>query len=56
MPETLFNNNLYKLIKHEMQLDHDPDIITFGTWNLTPQVAYSPQLAPRKHVISFGSY
>jgi hypothetical protein len=33
---------------HEMQLDHDPDIAQFGTWNLTPQVAYSPHLAPRK--------
>jgi hypothetical protein len=59
MPETLFNNNLYKLIKyemHEMQLDHDPDIAPFGTWNLTPQVAYSPHLAPRKQIAPFGSY
>jgi hypothetical protein len=56
MPETFFNNNLYKLIMHEMQLDHDPDIAQFGTWNLTPQVAYSPHLAPRKQIAPFGSY
>jgi hypothetical protein len=56
MPGTLVNNNLYKLIKYEMHLDQDPDIAPFGTWNLMPQVAYLPHLAPRKQITPFGSY
>jgi hypothetical protein len=32
MEETLFNNNFYKLIMNEIQLNHVPDIATCHTW------------------------